>query len=217
MREWRAPALAVFLVQVAIVASPVARANDLAPYVSGRATHADSGEHLYSEAHFCSASGLRCRVEYTDPAGVLLAEKALDYSAGPNTPAVNLREPPDSEPLTLAATDAQVVDAGFDHFVRSRWDAFAAGEVVTFGFQALGFDRAFTMRAEAVAADCDAAWLCLRVQVNSWFLRLVAQPIELAYLRGSRQLVRYRGVTNLRSAELRAQPVEIRYTYAAAQ
>lgn len=216
MNELRRLAIVVGLLFTAAAWSGVERNDDLLPYVTGRAMHQQSGQYLYSENHFCDTDRVRCRVAYRNPDGVLLAEKAVDYSSSLNTPTVELREPADSAPESLAATDAQVVDAGFDHFVRSRWELLAAGEAVSFDFQALGFDRAFNMRAQTyVSADCEEVWLCLRVQLSSWLLRLVAQPIELAYHRDSRQLLRYRGITNLRSAELRSQSVEIRYTYTA--
>jgi len=185
--------------------------------VVGRAYAVDGGELLYREHHGCSDDNTRCEVRYVDPQGRQIAFKQLDYSASPFRPSLVMRdlraetehrvEPPDREGL--------VVDAGFDNYVRSRWEQLAAGEEVTFDFQVVGFDRPIDMRAQAGGSlQCDEEKLCLRVEVDSWFLGLLAKPIELAYARDSRRLLRFVGVSNLRDAGGDSPVVDIRYDYA---
>jgi hypothetical protein len=55
--------------------------------------------------------------------------------------------------------------------------------------------------------------LCLRVEVDSWLLGLVAPTIDLVYDRESQQLLRFSGVSNIRSADNKSQQVDIAYRY----
>ena len=208
---------ALTVVAVWLAGAGVASASDheLALYAVGKAVNADTGEYLYSEFHYCSRDITTCSIDYRDSMNTSIAVKDVDYGASPYAPNLFLREfGIDAVVAYESSGSDEVVDAGFDNFVRSRWDTLAAGEKVTFPFRALGFDRAFDMRAgKARDGDCDDNLLCLRVQVDSWLLGLVAQPIDLAYNRDDRRLLRYRGVSNLRSRGLNSQQVEISYTY----
>tara|TARA_B100001540_G_scaffold313609_1_gene336871 strand:- start:668 stop:1387 length:720 start_codon:yes stop_codon:yes gene_type:complete len=184
----------------------------------GRAYDRDSGELLYSEFYACDDDGLRCVVDYRDAGGEAIAFKTLDYSASLHAPALEMRDLRADRQYSLPAPQRGdlVVDAGFDNYVRSRWDELSRGDTVVFPFRVLGIERPITMRAGIDAGrDCAADRLCLRVEVDSWWLGLLAEPIELAYRRATRQLLRFSGVSNLRDARGRAPQVDIRYEYPA--
>jgi len=155
-------------------------------------------------------------VEYRDPGGDLIARKALDYRQGPWSPSLSVQDLRAGEAFEVAAPadPAVVVDAGFDNYMRARWQELAAGEEVSFPFLAAGQQRPFRMVARPVASsECDPATLCLEVQPDAWWLRLLMDPIELVYDRNSRRLLLFRGISNLSDAAGDAYAVEIRYSY----
>ncbi len=195
----------------------IASASTLPLFATGEAYASQSGEFLYREVHFCREDGLLCEVQYRDGDGGVLATKFLDYQRSAVAPQVVLQVERLQEKRELLPPDGagHVVDAGFDNYVRSQWDALLADERVTFSFQPMGFDRPFAMRAEAETEGCDAKHLCLLVRVDSWLLGLVAKPLQLVYSRESRRLLQYSGVSNLRNAEGETPVVDIRYSYPA--
>lgn len=184
--------------------------------IVGEAFDARTGELLYREIHDCSEDGTSCVVDYRDVAGQAIAFKQLDYSGSPYGPGLVMRDLRGETEHVVPVADSRelVVDAGFDNFVRSRWDELASGETVKFPFQVVGFDRPFQMKARAAdREDCTADSLCITVEIDSWLLGLVADPIELAYSRDTRRLLRFVGVSNLRNDEGKSPKVDIRYYY----
>lgn len=182
--------------------------------IVGEAQDRRSGELLYREYYTCTDEGLRCSVEYRDAAGERIAFKTLDYTVARHAPLVvfeDFRHDRQVQ-LQLAPADDLVVDAGFDNYVRSRWAELSAGQTVTFRLRIVDADKPFRMRAKQVG-DCPSEQLCLRVEVDSWLLGLVAPTIDLVYDRDSRQLLRFSGVSNIRSAEDKSQQVDIAYRY----
>lgn len=197
---------------MAVAALP-APAQEGEPDVVGTAYDTSGQQLLYRELHFCSDGQLQCKVDYRDPTGAGIAFKELDYSPGPHQPALVMRDlRNDLEHVVAASGDELVVDAGFDNYVRSRWDDLSAGEAVRFRFKVVGFDDPIRMKALR-QPDCPAEQLCLKVTVDSWLLGIFADPIELTYARDSQRLLRFRGVSNLRGPDGESQTVDIRYTY----
>ncbi len=182
--------------------------------IVGEAQDRRSGELLYREYYVCTDEGLRCTVEYRDAAGERIAFKTLDYTAARHAPLVvfeDFRHDRQVQ-LQLAQADDLVVDAGFDNYVRSRWTDLSSGQTVTFRLRIVDADKPFRMRAKQVG-DCPSEQLCLRVEVDSWLLGLVAPTIDLVYDRESQQLLRFSGVSNIRSADNKSQQVDIAYRY----
>lgn len=184
--------------------------------IEGQARDLQTGALLYSEIHACGAGRERCEVEYRDTQGALIAHKQLDYRRSPWAPTLSLQDFRAGEEVELAAPadPSVVVDAGFDNYMRARWPELSAGEEVSFPFLVAGQQRPFRMVARrAPVPACDTARLCLEVQPEAWWLRLLMDPIELVYDRASRRLVLFRGISNIADADGRSQSVEIRYTY----
>lgn len=185
-------------------------------YVIGTAVELGTGQFLYTEAHACTEDESDCVVEYHDPEAQLIARKTIDFSTSLNAPNVVMNDLRLDTQLTATPQPQEdlVVDAGFDHYVRSQWDALAAGKRVKFSFQVLGVDTVLTMRAsQQAAASCAPSQLCLLVEVNSWLLGLLADPIELTYDRQTRRLLEFRGLSNIKSARGESQQVVISYQY----
>lgn len=185
--------------------------------IVGRAEALDSDQFLYSEHYACGEEGLHCEVEYRNPDGTVIARKSLDYSDSLHAPEVVMRDLRRDETtvVDMAPREDLVVDAGFDNFVRSRWDTLVAGDTVRFSFRVVNIDRMLSMKARAQENDdCKDETLCLDVEVDSFFLGLLTDPIELTYARDTRRLLRFRGVSNLKAPDGGRQTVDIRYEYA---
>ena len=57
------------------------------------------------------------------------------------------------------------------------------------------------------------AQVCLQIELDSWLLGMLVDPFELTYDRGSRRLLRFTGVSNLKDGEGQSQQVDIHYRY----
>ncbi|MFT4822567.1 MAG: hypothetical protein ACJASY_002502 [Halioglobus sp.] len=208
--------LTVSVLFLCLCSSASVFADDLALRVVGNAYGQGEKELLYREYHYCSSDALQCKVEYRDDSDELITHKMLDYRQSLNSPELFVkayREEVDQS-LALSNVEELVVDAGFDNFVRSKWEDLVTGEAVIFPFQPLGFDKPFKMRAmESDDAACDRVQLCLTVRVDSWLLGLLASPIELVYSRDERRLLRFSGVSNIRGVRGESLNVDIDYLY----
>ena len=216
-----ASTVAVAMFQIPLLSSP-ALAEDLSLYVVGTAYDRDSKELLYTEYHYCSTDALQCKVEYKDDSSKPITHKVLDYRGGLNSPELFVKAYREEEEQRFSASDIEelVVDAGFDNFVRSRWQDLVGGLAVKFSFQPLGFDKPLLMRASERKADgkrpdetCGETDLCLTVQVDSWLLGLIAKPIELVYSRETRRLLSFSGVSNIKGTRGESLYVDISYRY----
>lgn len=109
-----------------------------------------------------------------------------------------------------------VAGQGLDRLVRARLADLARGEVlrVDFAFPSRQATYPFTIRALPRAVG--AATLPVRVELDSWVLRLFADAIDCEYDLASGRLVRYRGPTNLEDDRGDHPVVTITYAYPAA-
>lgn len=186
---------------------------DAVPDVVGEARDPDTGDTIYLEHYYCSDNGLSCSVFYLRPNEELIASKELDYSTNPRAPALTFRDFRLDRQITIDQPDTDaVVDAGFDNFVRLQWQDLAEGEEVKFPFRIVGRDDPIRMRASKDARCADGR-LCLQIRLDSWLLGSLVDPIQLEYDAASQRLLRFEGISNLKSDEGRSQKVEIRYRY----
>jgi hypothetical protein len=104
---------------------------------------------------------------------------------------------------------------GLDRLVRDRLPALAAGETVKVRYAIPSRGDAYEFRIREAGGDGDR--IRVRVELASFFLRLLAPDLEVEYDRASGRLLRYRGATNLAFGDGAAHPqVEITYAYPAA-
>ena len=184
--------------------------------IVGDAFDLETGELLYTERHFCGVDFLQCTVEYSDANEQLIASKSVDYGRSLQAPALFVQDFRRTTETRLE-TDVDpelVVDAGFDNFVRSRWDTLEQGDRIGFPFLIVGRDAPLDMVARSVGdSDCAMEELCLQVELDSWLLRMVVPPIQLTYDREQRRLLRFRGISNIRDPDGKNLKVDIRYRY----
>lgn len=211
LRAWlESLVVACALLPLAAVASNLPESE---PDIVGEARDPDSGDTLYVERYYCSEDGLACRVFYLRPNQELIASKELDYRGNPKAPQLTFRDFRLDSEVTIAQPDTDaVVDAGFDNFVRLQWQELAGGEAVKFPFRMVGREDPIRMRAER-DASCEDGKLCLEIRLDSWLLGSLVDPIELTYDANTQRLLRFEGISNLKSDQGRSQKVEIRYRY----
>ena len=185
--------------------------------VVGKAYDLETGDYLYSEHHLCNAQTTLCNVLYRDDQGELIARKQVDYSSNLQSPSLQMEDfRLDAQVELQPLGDPElVVDAGFDNYVRLRWDELAQGATLKFPFQIMGRSNPLAMQAKRVVETdgCGSDELCLEVALNSWLLGMIVDPIELTYEVDSRRLMRFRGISNVRGDEGEKQFVDIRYSY----
>ncbi len=184
---------------------------------------------LYREQHRqCRIAG-RPRygtIHYSDPAGAPFAEKWLDYAPGAATPdfqltdrragytegarragdEVELNRRSGSGPVErkkLPLPDHAVIDSGFDEFVRAQIGRLLRGKPVKLKFLVAGELDSFSFKAhdlEKVKWQGRPAYH-LRVEHDSFFVRMLLAPILLWYDAESLQLLEYRGISNIKRAD----------------
>jgi len=217
--------------------------------VVGRAYRPDTGELVYCE-FFLPTKDQQTRVLYYSAAGRRIAEKDLSGpagsgSAGTAIPGVTQQDfrtgerrevsrqgdhwllryrkssTADWKVAQVPAREIDVIDAGFDAYVRANWQQLVAGQVVTFRFASPPHGRSIELRARRV--DCTASAtpstsgaappLCLHIDLAQALLRLFAGDLSLVYDLEARRLRQFEGVVNLLDARGKAQRLRILYQY----
>lgn len=92
----------------------------------------------------------------------------------------------------VPARKVDVVDAGFDAFVRKNYTALVAGESIDFGFASPLHGRVIGLRARSVACESGSQSLCVDVELASGFLR---------WLAGAKIYLEYQGPATVKQAE----------------
>lgn len=199
------------LAVLALAAVPVVAS----PGIIGEARGVEAGDFRYSEHHFCSQDGSACTVEYKDGSGDIFARKDVNYGAGLHSPTLVLEDFRLGQRQALEEDFGEdvVVDAGFDHYVRHRWEELAAGEEVKFPFLVVGREKPLKMAARLdEERECETGQLCLLVTLDMWLVSLLVDPIRLVYDE-ERRLTQFSGVSNIPTREGKVQSVEINYRY----
>ncbi|HET8902601.1 MAG TPA: hypothetical protein VFN16_01240 [Saccharospirillum sp.] len=198
----------------------------------GKAYDTESGELLYTEEHRLEqAEGVPQRetVHYVTPGGDTLAEKEMTYWQ-PERPGYRLTitqpertetvdpgddgvaiESKESGTLEWSEDNPSVIDGGFHYFILNHFDQLLAGDSVDFQFLAPSRVRWLGLRVEP-AGQADGQ-LRLDLKVQSTILSWVVSDIELTYDIDTRQLLRYRGLTNLPDPDGGNYTADIKYQY----
>lgn len=189
----------------------------------GHAYELDGGRYLYTEVHeqeIVDERWLRGRIRYFDPQGQLIGSKTLDFSADPFIPvyrlelpykdyAEGIREVGKTVTLYKSGKDGRrekvldrragmAADSGFHTLIRDNFPALMQGQTVRFTLAVAGNLDTYRFRIRKTGEtrfDGKAA-VKLRVEPDS-LLRLLADPLDLVYEPAQRQLLEYRGISNI--------------------
>lgn len=196
---------------------------------TGYARSLDTGELLYIESHAVTHAGgpqekrvvlYRCAADSSP-----FARKHLDYGAARTAPAFEFDDARSgfaeglrrdslgltvfvraganaklrAEPLEAAAQ--LVADAGFDEFVRERWDLLESGGVAQVPFVVPSLQESVNFRVRKVDETKIGGDVANVIRLSlagplGWFL----PDIDVSYRKLDRRLIRYRGTTNIRDA-----------------
>jgi hypothetical protein len=235
----RAPFLiaAVFALGVA-----PARGEDLS--FTGYARSLDTGELLYVESHFVVDAGqaherrvvlYRCSAD-SPP----FARKQLEYGMERASPSFDFEDARSGfaegfartargltvfaragarAPLRTGSINPMgtlVADAGFDNFVRSRWDSFEHGAAIKVSFLVPSLLAAVSFRLRKVDEERIDGEIATVIRLSltgplGWFL----PDIDVSYRQRDRRLMRYRGLTNIRDAHGKLLAAQIDFPEAA--
>jgi hypothetical protein len=195
--------------------------------LKGTAFDLTTQDPIYTEMHVthCSQSGepLWGSVTYTDQSGKVFAKKKLDFNMNARQPSFVLNDfrdqyqqqvevAPNSIDVSLHR-DGQlleskqglhppkqdwVVDAGFNHFVKTQWAPLMAGKTVSFKFLAVTRQQFFKFDLNKIEEDDQS--VTFSMTANNWFIALVIDPIKVRYDKATQALRGYEGITNLRKA-----------------
>ncbi|AWF80984.1 hypothetical protein BTJ40_09260 [Microbulbifer sp. A4B17] len=182
-------------------------------------------------------------VFYYSPEGDLIAEKTLQErdgaaasrSALPNVTQVDRRhgevrevlwqdsqwkmryranEDKDWKVSLRDARSIDVIDAGFDTYVRDHWGSLASGETLNFNFASPMHGRSIKLRARMVSCNREASEdTCIRVDVAQPLIRLFVKDLNLTYDTASRRLKSFKGIVNILDSQANSQQLEVFYQY----
>ena len=225
------------LIALAVVCGP-ASATLLS--VTGEARDPASGRLLYREDHLIRETGAAPTarvVLYRCADGTPFARKRVDYSASATAPSFTLTDARDgyreglersggkattfsgSKTGTVPATgDALVADAGFDEFLRRRWDTLVGKGSVPFQFVVPSFGKALDFNVASLGKQTidGTAVQSFRLKLDG-MLGLVAPTIDVAYDATDKTLRRFTGVSNIRSDAGKNLKARIDFTKKAAE
>lgn len=183
-----------------------------------------SDRYLYTEVHeqvIENGRWVRGSIRYYDPDNRLIGEKSLDFSSNPTIPVYTLRLPGQgyeegirsvssdlinvykiSEGRTrekaLVNSPPMAADSGFHNLVVAEFERLLRGETVRFTFGVAGNLDSFRFRARKEADVSFEGRPAVRFKVEAdSLLRLVAPDLTIVYDPASRQLLDYRGVSNI--------------------
>lgn len=196
----------------------------------GEARDLRDGRVLYREEHLLQrgpdGDPLRRLVLYRCPDGAAFGRKTLDYGKNPFVPTFRMedarwdyveqvQQTADGLQLTvqragepartgrIAVEDsALVADAGYDEFVRQRWDELITGEKVRLDFivpSRLTY-YGFAVKKTGEEKVDDGELQVFRLGLSGFF-RIFVPDIEVAYDAETRELRRFVGLTNIRNVE----------------
>lgn len=201
----------------------------------GRAFDLDTGQLVYTEEHEYKSSGLYT-VIYREPDGQQFASKTADFSATPFAPSVDQHNDRNGEIIRIArkdnrtltvtyretrhnaastvefvTTETTVVDAGFHPYVVMHWDSLVSGAITHAEYIVPFWLRRITLTIKAV--DCASGRQCFTIKPTNALLALLVTTIELTYDAQSRQLLEFRGTSNIAQRNGDYHRVRIVYEY----
>ena len=230
------PSLAFAFGVAALFAAPLALAEVME--YQGRAIDPASGRALYSETHLVQRDHGRMIMRvvlYQCADGTTFARKRVDYTNAMTAPEFELidardgyreglrrqhgqafafvkpsvQEAESAEPVASDGTPL-VADAGFDEFVTGNWAALIAGQTLPMDFvvPAKGDTYGFRLTRQTQTVIGGLPAVVFRMRLGG-LLTLFAPHIDVAYGLAAHNLLRFEGVTNIRSSDGRQMVARI--------
>ena len=142
------------------------------------------------------------RLAYIDGAKVF-ADQIMVYSQ--KTPQGQYKE------KHLKRDSDQILGQGFHPFIQENFEALLEGKV--FGVKLVLPSQMDQFRVRIRPIKEENGRLTLRIDLDNWFLRLLAPSIEAEYEINTRRLIAYRGISAISNTSGKNVPVTISYAY----
>lgn len=208
----------------------------------GTARELDSGEFLYWEEHteyYHGHQHLFSKVDYRTANGVVFANKKIDFSRFLVRPDFRLEDArdgyvegvkvwEDSIELFLRRTGAEImhskvvvspyaeiIDGGFDYFIRMSWEQLEQGLLLPFRFAVPNKLKhfGFRVRKERDLEYQGRSAVEIYLEPSNFIVRLLVEPIIVVYDKRSRRLQYYKGMANINNAEGKSYIARIDFVY----
>lgn len=175
--------------------------------------------------------------------GKTFAEKKINYSGNPATPLIHQKDfrsgevrqaeinqqtielhyqensHKKSEQTLIPLTNVDVIDAGFDYFVRQHWNELQTGKVLPVNFASMPHLKVLPLRLSAqpltkceAKTEQDNKHFCFLVEIDNALLRLLLGNIKLTY-DPQHRLTNFKGVVNIEDDKASTQIAKISYYY----
>lgn len=192
-------------------------------YEQGKAWNPGKTRLLYTESHWTSFENKAPKertVLYRCADGTPFARKEISYAGSALAPGFSFsdvrfdyqeglrwrdgqaqlwyRRADRAEQGTVAKSPVLVADAGFDMFVRTRWQDLAkkGGQPLDFAVPSRLTSYSFNLARTGVSQYRDEPAQNFKLGLNGW-LGLVAPDVELTYGIASKRLLRFKGISNI--------------------
>lgn len=178
--------------------------------INSRTTYYDSDQRVIGYLHsdyghapqFCSYIFRDLRRQYEDGVRLEAERICLFRKASPESK---------EEMVCLPKEKEQIIGQGFHHFIVTHLEAIAAGE--NFHVKLVLPSRLDQFSFRIRKREIQGRHVLIRLEVDHWFLRLLAPHVDVVYERESRRLMRYEGISNVADASGRFNKVQITYSY----
>ena len=191
---------------------------------TGRATHAETGKWLYNEEHrqvLREGRWWSGSIRYVSPTGELLGEKTLDFSQDRFIPLARTVYKASGVEERITRIDAQSVtmetvregktktrqvdrtpvmaaDSGFHAFIQARLEDIAAGKTVPLDFGVVSQHSSFKFRIRRTGLrTVGTQQQVVMVAEPDSLLRMLVDPLDMVYDAKTRDLLEYRGLSNI--------------------
>lgn len=200
----------------------------------GMAYDAKTELKLYEERHaqeWQDGELLDHRVDYIAPNGELFATKTVNYRPSRMAPEFRLEDSrlgleeglryadreltlffrrnaeEDLRTATFSADEPFVADAGFHQTVLDNWEGLLAGDEVLARVLVPSQGKWFNFKLKHTGDTDERGTACetFQMQPASMLLRVLAEPVQLTYRAKDRTLMRYEGVSNIRTPDGKRQ------------
>ena len=218
----------------------------------GNAYDFSSNELLYTEHHYYVSEVIH-KVEYREPNGEVFATKTINYEKSFFSPDFILENKRNGEFISVKKNNQQVIleykenrqssierskindssslviDAGFDHFITSNWDALISGNSLSVNYLIPSKGDYYELMLKQV--NCDSGndnsensekSFCFSISSSSFFIRIFSNELLLTYSKvntesntttNNYRLTRFKGRTNISDVKGNYQDAYIRYQF----
>jgi hypothetical protein len=213
------------LLGFALLAAGAAHADPQILRFYGYAYDLKSGRYLYTEVYreeIEQGRWISGHTSYYDADGRRLGEKTLSFASDPYVPVYTLELPavgysegisavgPDGVRMfkqsegqerqtgSVPKVEPMAADSGFHSYLYDHMPELAAGATLRFRFAAAGQLDSYNFRARKIGDTSFDGHAAIRLKVDpDSLLRFLVEPLILTYDPQTRQLLEYRGISNV--------------------